>query len=311
VRVARPLSFDEGAVVIAVGGATLGGSGKTPLAVASARWLATQGVSVALVGHAYGARPDRARVVQPDDPVDVVGDEALDAAVGLAGSSVQVVVGPSRQRALDHGLRLARVAVIDGVLQSAPRRATLSLLALDAARPWGSARCPPGGDLRAPSAALLRACDRAVLIGDGPAASRREVPTDLACVNANGLTLGSRKLGWAEVRGVRVGLWTHIARPDRVVGLLRARGIAPSEVVHLADHARGRAVTHAMAGAVKRGVAHRVDLWVCTSKCARRLPGSIGGVPIATIDYAVSVPGSLQEALRIALGGSKEGSGVS
>src|SRR5271155_2411411 len=78
--------------VVAVGGATLGGSGKTPLAIACARELARQGARVAFVGHAYRARPGRARVVLPSDALDEVGDEALVAALELAGEGVAVGV---------------------------------------------------------------------------------------------------------------------------------------------------------------------------------------------------------------------------
>src|SRR5262245_28436429 len=70
--VARPLRFPDGARVIGVGGAVLGGAGKTPVAVALARAFAEHGDRPALVGHAYRARPERARIVQPDDRVEVV-----------------------------------------------------------------------------------------------------------------------------------------------------------------------------------------------------------------------------------------------
>src|SRR5580698_6080578 len=43
--------------VLAIGGATLGGSGKTPLAIACAAELARLGVPTALVGHAHRGVP--------------------------------------------------------------------------------------------------------------------------------------------------------------------------------------------------------------------------------------------------------------
>ncbi len=100
-RLPRALVVRDGAKVIAIGGATLGGSGKTPLAVACARRLAMDGHSVALVGHAYRAKPDRSRVVSPADAVEIVGDEALVAAQALEDVGVAVVVGPGRQVALE------------------------------------------------------------------------------------------------------------------------------------------------------------------------------------------------------------------
>src|SRR5947199_10694187 len=61
--IARPLAWRDGARVIAIGGATLGGSGKTPLAIACARSFASRGSRVALVAHGYRASPGEARVV--------------------------------------------------------------------------------------------------------------------------------------------------------------------------------------------------------------------------------------------------------
>ena len=151
------LVVSDGVKVVVVGGATLGGSGKTPLSIACAKQLAGEGHSVALVGHAYRARPDRCRVVSPADAVEIVGDEALAAARALQSTGVRVVVGPGRQAALDHALRMARVVASYGVAQLSPQRAALALLAVDAAHPWGAGFCPPCGDPRAPREALLSA----------------------------------------------------------------------------------------------------------------------------------------------------------
>src|SRR5580700_9814061 len=137
-RVVRSLEVPRGVRVVAVGGATLGGSGKTPLAIACARELAACGARVALVGHAYRARPGRARRALPDDGLAEVGDEALLAARSL-GSEVPVVVAPSRSLAVAEAARQADVLVLDGVLQIAPVRAALALLAVAAVEPWGRA----------------------------------------------------------------------------------------------------------------------------------------------------------------------------
>src|SRR5579863_2192867 len=80
----RPLQVPSRTRVVTVGGATLGGSGKTPLAIACAAEFARAGVRVAFVGHAYRAIPRRAHVVQVDDVLAEVGDEALIAARALA-----------------------------------------------------------------------------------------------------------------------------------------------------------------------------------------------------------------------------------
>src|ERR1700722_19407418 len=111
------------------GRAPLGGREKPPLAVACALELARSGARVAFVGHAYRARPGRARVVAPGDRIDEVGDEALIAASELAAHGILVVVAPTRAGAVALAACRSNVIVVDGVLQSEPR-ASPSLLAV-------------------------------------------------------------------------------------------------------------------------------------------------------------------------------------
>ena len=257
-RLVKRLVWREGAEIVAIGGATLGGSGKTPLAIACARALADTGARVAIVGHAYRARPGRARVVQPDDPVELVGDEALVCA--RACPDVRVTVGRTRQAALDLALAAADVAVLDGVHQTAPR-AALALLAVDPDSPWGAAACPPRGDLRAPREELVALADRIV-----PVAS-----------TSRGAWLDGRLVAWDELRAARIGLVTSIARPARVLRVLERAGVRPVLVRTFSDHGRPD---------LPRGAA--VDLWLMTAKCAaHRVASRRGAAPVAVIDHQV------------------------
>jgi tetraacyldisaccharide 4'-kinase len=292
-RLERPLRWRDGASVVVVGGSTLGGSGKTPLAVACAVELGRLGAKVGFVGHAYAASPGRARIVSERDDVGSVGDEALACAERLAPLGISVVVADARQDALDLALRMADVAVVDGLCQTRPRRATLSLLAVDGDAPWGAGHCPPRGDLRAPAEALLRAVDRVVVIGgekeDLPDVG--SLPCDRAAVVARGAwrTLGRPKtlLDWTELRRLRVGLWTVIARPDRVLRSLARHGVHPTVTLLGADHRPRR-------GAPRPNPAREalpLDLWLTTSKCEGHLAQDLAflasGVPVAVLDYSV------------------------
>jgi tetraacyldisaccharide-1-P 4'-kinase len=69
----RPVRVPEGVRTVTVGGPTLGGSGKTRVAISIARTLASRGENVVLVGHAYRARPGRARFVSPQEDRKSVG----------------------------------------------------------------------------------------------------------------------------------------------------------------------------------------------------------------------------------------------
>jgi tetraacyldisaccharide 4'-kinase len=282
-RLARPLAIAEGVNVVAVGGATLGGSGKTPLAIACAEALAQEGARVAFVGHAYGARPVRAEVVSTGTPLEAVGDEALVAARALEPHDVPVIVGPSRRLAIALASRHADWLVLDGVLQTTPVPAALSLLAVDAAEPWGRARAvPPRGDLRAPVEALLAVADRVVPVGQ----HSLEAP-----VVSGGARTTNTLLSWDALRSLRLGLACALARPDRVLRYLAHRGITPVALVRARDH-------HAISGLALRAASARVDLWVATAKCAHHV--SDGGIPLATLEYDVVCGPPLLEWLRAA-----------
>lgn len=309
--VARPLLAPAGVRVVAVGGATLGGSGKTPLAVACARALAlaaSTSARVALVGHAHGARPRRVRVVAPDDEVDEVGDEALVAARALAGAEVEVIVGPTRAEALAFAARRASVLVLDGVLQTAPTRATLALLAVDAAAPWGAGHVPPRGDLRAPVPALLDAADAVVAIADeADRGAALDVCTRYhAVATSRGARLGGdggALVGWGELARMRLGLACAVARPARLLSFLRRRGVVPVALARAPDHAAFRP------GALDAPDAPRdVDAWLATAKCALHVPLPRGTgrararqPPVATIDYDVVIPPPLAARLAAAV----------
>lgn len=262
----RPLRRPPGIAVVTVGGSTLGGSGKTRVAIAAARVLADAGARVTLVGHGYRTRGP-ARVVNVDDALALVGDEALVAARALAGRAT-VVSGPIRQAAVDLAARgRPDVLVLDGPLQLSPERASLSLLAVDADRPWGA-----GADLRAPRDALLAHADHVVPV---PALPR-------------GAWLDAELVPLSSLPG-RLGLFTAIARPDRLAVSLRQTGITLHAVVHAPDH-----------GPVKeRLAAHPVDLWLATAKCALHVQGA----KVAILDGEFELPDVVRLALLSAHGG--------
>jgi tetraacyldisaccharide 4'-kinase len=293
--VCRPLEIPNGAIVIGVGGATLGGSGKTPVAMAIARALAERGESVALVGHAYRARPRSARVVKTSDDVREVGDEALLAARTLSPFGIEVIVSRTRQDAVRFASRRARHLVIDGLLQSRPKSLARSLLVLDARSPWGSDRCPPSGDLRAPTDALLDAADVVALVRDEldsePSAFEGQGKRVFEIVSHSNRVSDpdGREAPLTDLASSRLGLLVTVARPERVEANLRRRGIRPLIAVALADHERptGSDLDRALSAAPP------VDAWVTTAKCAIKLPRTIRGAPRWALEYRLEVPHSL------------------
>lgn len=284
----RHVVVPDGLASVTVGGSTVGGSGKTRVALACVRALAASGERVALVGHGYRARSGRGRVVLADDAVGEVGDEALACARALeAGGDARafVVVGPSRAAALEAARSAgAAVVVFDGPLQLAPRRADVAILAVDADAPWGSGHVLPVGDLRAPREALVAAVDHVVRVASSPA--HFDVHLDGAVVSLASLVAG----------GARLGLFTALARPARLEGALRMHDVRPAVVVRAPDHGPASA----RARAALRAAARDVDVWLATGKCATHLEGAALGVPVAILEDALVLPPTVELAILAA-----------
>jgi tetraacyldisaccharide 4'-kinase len=284
--VARPLRLPPGARVIGVGGAVLGGAGKTPLAVALARALAGTGERPALVGHAYRARPGGGRVVNARDLVAEVGDDALSAA-RLLGGDGPVVVGDTRQAAVDHAAASGhRVLVVDGLLQTAPVRLWGSVLVLDGTAPWGAGACPPLGDLRAPPPALLGAAGVVAAIQPEGTEPSPALPPDAIAVPsriAGAVPPSGERISPGALRRMRLGLIVAVARPARISAALERAGVGLRATVFLADHEVPDRAVLARAGRAD------VEAWLTTARCATKLPGALGGRPVLALDHHLDV----------------------
>ncbi len=295
--IARPVVLPAGVRAVTIGGATLGGSGKTPLAIACARMLARTFVdgetSVAFVGHGYGARVSAAKIVAPGDVG--AGDEAAEAALALADARVPVVVGPSRQAAVDHAALVvgARVLVLDGPLALAqldPRddARVVALLALDPEAPFGSGACPPRGDLRAAPARLVAAADAVVCVGDSAnlEVAHHVAPRVGMRVQSRGGGPGVPLAAWAAARGDDgVNVATAIARPERFLRLLARAGVRVERHLEAADHA---------------DLSLPPGEWLVPRKNAPRAhfrDGFESSNRVAWVEYDIDLPASLRELL--------------
>lgn len=261
----RTIDLPRDRAVIGVGGATLGGSYRTPVAIALCAALQ----DAVLVLHGAGARVTRARVVDRTDDVREVGDEALIAARAL---EAKVIVAPSRAEALAFAARHARVLVVDRLLQTRPQRLAWSLLAVDARTPFGAGVTLPFGDLVAPRAALVSAADEVVAID----AHNEEVAID------------------PRARSQRVGAVASLARPFRMRRALKSLGVDPVVFVERNDH---DPVTDRERRALDRIAAReRLDAWVVDAKTEAL------GLPGLRLEHRVTLPAGVVERATIAVG---------
>jgi tetraacyldisaccharide 4'-kinase len=277
--VTRPVALPA-AIVVGVGGALLGGSGRTPLALAITASLARRGARVAFVGHGYGGSCTKPTRVLSSHTARDVGDEAALAARRLA--QLPVWVGP-REATLHAAAARAAVLVVDGLLQTAPTRLALSVLALSAPAPWGSGRVFPHGDLRSTPARLLEATDHVVVLSPEPINVQHAPNASIAYTTMN------------VPPPARRGLFLSVARPERIVRELARRG--HDVTVALRGHDHGAATWEARAWDLLR--THELSDFLVTDKCDAALGSS--GLPRTIIGFDVTLPAALEAQLdRIA-----------
>jgi tetraacyldisaccharide-1-P 4'-kinase len=101
-----------------------------------------------------------------------------------------------------------------------------------------------------------------------------------------------RRASLDSVRDGRLGLFTAIARPGRLVDALRAEGARLDEVVSVSDHGP---VTP---GARARLLGADVDAWLATEKCALHLGGIPLGRRLGVLEAGVTLPSAVETALR-------------
>jgi tetraacyldisaccharide 4'-kinase len=233
-RMRRP-GMRTGVPVICVGNFTLGGAGKTPLAIWLARALIETGAMPALLSRGYGGRlagpvrVDPARHTAAD-----VGDEPL-----LLARAATTVVARDRaagaRAAVDAG---ASVIVMDDGLQNPALTKDLAIALVDGPRGLGNGRVFPAGPLRAPLAAQLPRVDALMVIGD--ASGARGV---IAAASARGTRvfygrLEADRAALAALHGRKALAFAGIGNPEKFFATLAEAGIDAPVRKGFPDHHR-------------------------------------------------------------------------
>lgn len=212
--------------VIVIGNITVGGTGKTPLAIHLARRLRAAGRRPGVVSRGHGAKGTHPRPVNPaGDPLDC-GDEPL---LIARRAGCPVWVGHDRvaaARALLAAHPACDLLIADDGLQHYRLARDVEIAVVDGERGFGNGRLLPAGPLREPPSRLA-AVDAVVVNGDGPAPAgpapvfrMRLVPGDLY-----NLREPSRSEPAARFAGPGVHAVAGIGNPRRFFATLRALGI--------------------------------------------------------------------------------------
>lgn len=240
--------------VISIGNVSVGGTGKTPIVAAVARWLLTEGHRPAILSRGYGRRLSPPGVVVVADAegvragLDVSGDEPLMLARAVPGACVCVCEHRYLAGLLAERVLGATVHLLDDGFQHAQLRRDLDVLVTRVGE-IGHGRVLPLGRLREPGDAAARA--HMVVVMDATADEARDEARALSIGESCG---ARRRLGYpeavmtgdaslavpaADVRpGARVMAVAGIANPDRFAGDLAAAGYAVADHQWFPDHHR-------------------------------------------------------------------------
>jgi tetraacyldisaccharide 4'-kinase len=223
----RRKPYRSHAAVVCVGNLTVGGTGKTPLAIALARMLLSHGVSASFLTRGYGRHTNRAlRVDANSHDVDSVGDEAL-----LLARIAPTIVAANRAEgarfAETHGAEAIIEAIImDDGYQNFTLVKDLSLVVVDGESGFGNGRIVPAGPLREPVLQGLARADAVIVMGEGMPSLESFAGPILRARLACERRLDSQKLI----------AFAGIGRPDRFFAMLRSLGAKLVETHAFADH---------------------------------------------------------------------------
>lgn len=221
--------------VICIGNPTLGGAGKTPVALAIGSWLASEGKKVFFLTRGYGGSERGPLLVDlARHDARAIGDEAP-----LLAAIAPTIVAQDRAA----GAKLAQergaeVIVMDDGFQNPSLTKDYSLLVVDGSRGIGNGFVFPAGPLRARIEPQFERAQAVVVIGEGDAGEKAARLARECGLQTFGGKLEADSMSATEFREKRVFAYAGIGTPGKFFKSLEAAGAIVVATRSFGDHHR-------------------------------------------------------------------------
>lgn len=219
-----------GIPTLCIGNVTVGGAGKTPVALALAKHFLARNFNVHFLTRGYGGSESRVLRVDKRHDAARVGDEALElAAVAPCWVARDRLAGA--KAASDAG---AGMLILDDGLQNPRLHYDIGLLVVDGMRGLGNGRVLPAGPLREPWSDALARTDAVVVMSEPRQPHLRAALSQV----------DSSKLFTAHLHACPMALpprlltFSGIAYPEKLLGSLRELGGNVVGNIDFPDHHR-------------------------------------------------------------------------
>ena len=180
-RLARP-GWRAPIPVICCGNVTIGGAGKTTLALNLAARLQAQGTTIHFLTRGHGGQSRGPLKINPAvHDAKTVGDEPL-----LLAAQAPTWLGTNRAETARLAIQAgAQTLIMDDGLQNPTLAQTLPFLVIDGATGFGNARTLPAGPLREPITTAANRVRAAILIGPDATGALNHLPPTLPILRAH------------------------------------------------------------------------------------------------------------------------------
>lgn len=289
-----------GVPVICVGNFTVGGSGKTPTALALADAAIARGLVPGFLSRGYGGSIRHATRVDPQhDSAKLVGDEPM-----LLAAKAMTVVSPDRVAGAELLIREgAQIIIMDDGFQSARLVFDHALMVVDGRRGIGNGYIFPAGPVRAPVIDQVRLSDSLLVIGRGNGADRL---IRLAARAGKPVHIARLQPDFAgRLRGRNCLAFAAIGDPEKFFLTLEDAGIRIAKRYSFPDH--HHFTDEEVAGLMDEAALFGLTL-VTTTKDAVRLEGGHGRarelaatVEVLAVNLQFDQPGAPDGIIRSAI----------